>query len=74
MRYGPTLTLTTPDVPLRLPKMTVQQSPPSPGGILLHSNFYGPSFATDLTGNLVWFYSTPITFLTQVEPEGNSSG
>ena len=74
MRYGPTLTLTTPDVSLPLPKMTVQQSPPSPGGLLLHSNFYGPSFATDLTGNLVWFYATPITFLTQVEPGGKFLG
>jgi len=70
MRYGPTLTLTTPDVPLRLPTMTVEQSPSTPDGILLHSNFYGPSFATDLTGNLVWLYPTPITFLTQVEPGG----
>ena len=74
MRYGPTLTLTTPNVPLNLPKMTVQQSPPSPGGFLLHSNFYGPSFATDLTGNLVWSYTTPITFLTQVEPGGQFLG
>jgi arylsulfate sulfotransferase len=74
IRYGPTLTLTTPDVQLPLPKMTVQQSPPSPGGMLLHSNFYGPSFATDLAGNLVWFYSTPITFLTQVEPGGQFLG
>lgn len=73
-QYGPTLTLTTPDVSLHLPAMTVQQSPPSAGGILLHSNFYGPSFATDLTGNLVWFYSTPIAFLTQVEPGGKFLG
>ena len=74
IRYGPTLTLTTPDVPLRLPKMTVEQSPSSPGGFLLHSNFYGPSFATDLSGDLVWFYSTPIAFLTQVEPRGQFLG
>jgi len=74
IRYGPTLTLTTPDVALHLPKMTVEQSPPSPGGFLLHSNFYGPSFATDLSGNLVWFYSRPIAFLTQVEPGGQFLG
>ncbi len=34
IRYGPALTLTTPAVSLSLPKMTVQQSPPSPGGFL----------------------------------------
>jgi arylsulfate sulfotransferase len=73
-QYGPTLTLTTSEVPLHLSKFVVQQSPPSPGGILLHSNLYGPSFATDLTGNLVWVYNPPITFLTQVEFGGRFLG
>jgi hypothetical protein len=54
--------------------MAVIQSPPTPGGILLHSNFYGPSFATDLSGNLLWFYPPTITFLTQVEPGGKFLG
>ncbi len=74
MAYGPVLTLATPGIVLHLSKMAVVQSPPAPGGILLHSNFYGPSFATDLAGNLVWAYLTPITFLTQVEPGGKFLG
>ena len=56
---GPVLTLTTPAVSLQVPKSRVQQPPAAPEstGILLHSSLAGPSFATDLLGNLVWFYS-----------------
>ncbi len=73
-RYGPTLTVSTPDVALQLPRMGVVQSPPTPGGLLLHSNFYGPCFATDLSGNLLWVYLAQITFLTQVEQGGKFLG
>lgn len=73
-QLGPALTLTTPGVPLHLSKMAVIQSPRTADGILLHSNFYGPSFATDLSGNLVWYYPPTVTFLTQVEPGGKFLG
>ena len=70
IQYGPSLTLATPNVALNLTKLTVQQAPPAPDGTLLYSNLFGPSFATDLAGNLVWFYPTPVTFFTQPEPGG----
>ncbi len=70
VEYGPWLSLTTPAAGLTLPNMTVSQGPPVSGGMLLSSNLYGPSFATDLSGNLVWFYPNVVTFLTQVEPGG----
>lgn len=68
---GPTLTLSTPNVTFTMPGITVQQPPPAPGGVLLHSNLYGASYACDVSGNLVWFYSPAITFLTQAEPGGS---
>lgn len=70
---GPKLALATQNVSLQLPKMSVIQSAPA-AGILLHSNFYGPSFATDLSGNLVWYSASLITFFTQVEPGGKFLG
>lgn len=74
LQYGPTLTLSTSNVAMQLPKMRLVQSPPAPGGVLLHSNFYGPCFATDLSGNLLWVYLAQITFLTQVEQGGKFLG
>ncbi len=68
---GPQLSLTIPSSQFTPPALTVSQPPPATStGLLLHSNLYGPSFATDLAGNLVWYYVTPITFLTQPEPGG----
>jgi arylsulfate sulfotransferase len=52
---------------LDLPQLTVQQSPPdSPADpILLHSSLDGTPIATDLSGNLLWFYPNIISILTR---------
>jgi arylsulfate sulfotransferase len=70
-QMGPQLSLTTPPSPFTPPALTLSQPAPSTSaGLLLHNNLFGPSFATDLAGNLVWYYSTPVTFLTEPEPGG----
>jgi len=43
---------------------------PGRTGILLHGSFLQHSFATDLDGNLVWFYPETVTFLTEPRPGG----
>ncbi len=70
-QIGPTLSLTTPGVSLKFLSLSLAQPPPaSSSGVLLHSNLFGPSFATDLAGNLLWYYAIPVTFLTDPEPDG----
>ena len=59
LQYGPALMLTTPNVtPIMLPKLALKIPPPAPGGILLHSALYTLSYATDLSGSLVWYSAT----------------
>ena len=55
---GPVLTLTTSDVPADfvLPVQKIESGVPS-DGLILHSPVDGVPSATDLNGNLVWFYS-----------------
>jgi hypothetical protein len=69
---GPALTLTTPDVQLQLAPYAVTQPPPTPvmDGILLQSTLSETTVATDLYGNLLWFYPGSISFLTRPEPGG----
>jgi arylsulfate sulfotransferase len=57
---------------LGLPQLTVQQPPPdSPADpILLHSSLDGTPIATDLSGNLLWFYPNIISILTRPAPGG----
>ena len=68
---GPMLTATTPDVSLGFAPYTLLQAPGGdlPNDILLQSRF-GTPVATDLLGNLVWFYSGTISFLTRPSPGG----
>lgn len=67
---GPALTLVTPNVAPAIPKLAVKQAPSAPAGLILHSSLYTVSYATDLAGNLVWYYPAVVTFLTQTEPDG----
>ena len=73
---GPALTLATPAVSLPLAPYTVLQPPPTPlaNGILLQSSLAQTMLATDLYGNLVWFYQASVSFLTQPEPGGRFLG
>jgi hypothetical protein len=54
---GPVLTLATSDLPadLVLPVQRIESGVPS-NGLMLHSPVDGVPSATDLNGNLVWFY------------------
>jgi arylsulfate sulfotransferase len=69
---GPILAVTTPPAPLALATQTVLQPPPtgSPDGILLQATIMTNSLATDLNGNLVWYYPGNVTFITRPEAGG----
>jgi arylsulfate sulfotransferase len=69
---GPVLAMTAGPVPLALPTQTVLQPAPvpSPDGILLQATIITNSLATDLNGNLVWYYPGNVTFITRPEPGG----
>ncbi|MCC6859840.1 MAG: aryl-sulfate sulfotransferase [Bryobacterales bacterium] len=64
--WGPALTLTTPAVSLPLAPFKVLKPSPGPqtDGILLQSSLNQTMIATDLQGNLVWYYPGNISFLT----------
>jgi hypothetical protein len=69
---GPQITLTTPDVPLAIAGYSVYTPPPAPAGqdIVLQSTFTQITVATDLSGNVVWYYPAAITYLTRPAPGG----
>lgn len=67
---GPAVPLTTPSVSVQVPASSVLQQPAPGAGLLLHSSFFGPPFATDLSGNLVWYYPGKFALLTRPEPGG----
>lgn len=69
---GPVLALATPPASPSFPASTVTRRPPSslPRGLLLQGALVQRPFATDLEGNLVWYYSEPLTFLTEPQPGG----
>jgi arylsulfate sulfotransferase len=73
---GPVIPLTTPSAPLALATQTVLQPPaaPTPDGILLQATIMTNSLATDLNGNLVWYYPGNVTFITRPEPGGRFFG
>ena len=67
---GPELKLATPAVSYKGADYTVLKPPAdAANGILLQSTF-GDPVATDLYGNLVWFYQGGITFLTRPQAGG----
>ncbi len=69
---GPGLTLTTGALPTGLPVPSIVQAPPAPPGdsVLLYSNLFGPPFATDTQGNVIWYYPSKFTLLTRPETGG----
>lgn len=69
---GPTLTLTTGDLPLDLAWQSVLQPPraASAQGILLQATLFTNPLATDLNGNVVWYFPGNLSFLTRPEPGG----
>jgi arylsulfate sulfotransferase len=57
---------------LDLPQLTVSQPPPEPLAepIILQSSLNGTPIATDLFGNVVWFYPHNLSLLTRPERDG----
>jgi len=76
LAFGPTLTLTTPSVPVSVPAASALQSPPLPfvNGIVLHASLTNITMATDLYGNLVWYYPGQISYLTRPQQNGHMFG
>jgi hypothetical protein len=72
---GPVLAMTTASAP-SLAQQTVLQPAPTPSryGILLQATILTNSLATDLNGNLVWYYPGSVTFITRPEPGGKFFG
>jgi arylsulfate sulfotransferase len=70
--YGPVLSMTTSRVPVVLATREVLQPAPgpSPDGILLQATILTNSLATDLNGNLVWYYPGNVSFITRPEVGG----
>ncbi len=58
------------------PSQTVLQPtlPTAPDPILLHAAIFARPFATDLDGNVVWYYPGSLTFLTRPERDGHFYG
>jgi len=71
---GPVLPLATPGVSFSIPSYTVLQPQPQPGdeGLLLQAAifYYNIAVATDLNGNLVWYYPSTFSYLTRPAPGG----
>ncbi|MCC6391595.1 MAG: aryl-sulfate sulfotransferase [Bryobacterales bacterium] len=66
---GPDLTATTGEVTLGFAPYSVIQGT-SQTGVLLQSALEQPSLATDLNGNVIWYYVGNISFLTRPESGG----
>jgi len=64
---GPILTLTTGSISITPPSYNVYMPPSnsSTGGVLLQCGLEVPTLATDLAGNVVWYYTGQITFATR---------
>jgi arylsulfate sulfotransferase len=71
-QFGPVLHLAVPAVSLQIPNYNVLQplQLPTNEGILLQATLGGTTVATDLSGNLIWFYPQLITVLTRPDPGG----
>jgi arylsulfate sulfotransferase len=78
LAQGPAMTLLTPAVTLPAPSFSALGSAtPVVDGILLQSSLNSPSFstfATDLKGNLIWYYTGNISFLTRPQTGGTFMG
>ncbi|MGI8988399.1 MAG: aryl-sulfate sulfotransferase [Bryobacteraceae bacterium] len=63
-RDGPVLTATTPDAGMDFVSRTVLQAPPAnvPDGVLLQATTASNPMATDLNGNVIWYYPGNLDF------------
>ena len=75
--FGPTIYLTIPAIsPSQIPTYSVLQPPPVPlrNGILLQATLTMTTVATDVYGNLVWYYPGRITYITRPQAGGTFYG
>jgi len=72
MESGPALSFDTPDIGVKLAANTIVQPAPSDDayGVILQSALSQPNAATDLEGNLIWYYNGDINFITRPESDG----
>ncbi len=73
---GPTLSVTTPDGPIpdtAVIDAAVEKRPPGPAasGVLLQASLSKAPLATDLDGNVVWFYPGDANPMTRPGPGGH---
>jgi hypothetical protein len=74
-RDGPPLALTTRRVAASLPKMgSVKHAPPASNGVLLRATLFSSPVATDLDGNVLWYYPQVLNFMTQPVAGGRFMG
>ncbi|HUB32936.1 MAG TPA: aryl-sulfate sulfotransferase [Bryobacteraceae bacterium] len=73
---APQLSLTTASIAIQTPQISVLTAPaPVTGGpILLHDVVNTNGFATDLSGNVIWYVPFPLTLMTNVVPGGTFLG
>ena len=73
---GPVLTTTTGKADSGLVGQTVMQAPPSssPDKILLQAPLLSTQLATDLNGNVVWYYPGDVSYLTRPAAGGHFFG
>jgi hypothetical protein len=71
-QQGPTLTCGPGDARSDLAAQTVLQPPQGdlPSGILLQGTLFKNALATDLNGNLVWYYPGNVSFITRPQAGG----
>lgn len=69
---GPKLSLTTGAVPSTLVSSSVVQAPAAATSddVLLQATIFTPTLATDLSGNILWYYDGNISFVTRAVPGG----
>jgi arylsulfate sulfotransferase len=73
---GPELTFSSGlDLP-SLPVVTLDLPPPggAPNPVLLQASLFAPTMATDLVGNVIWYYPETLTSLTRPQPGGRFFG
>jgi len=74
-RTGPMFSLPTPSLTRPAPTMSLlTSSVPSVDGILLQSPIVSGAIATDLNGNIVWYYTGNITYVTNPVTGGTFVG
>src|SRR5579884_2030394 len=64
---GPPVSFTTPNITVKPPAAALVTTPVGgvESGFLLQSLFYTPSIATDLSGNIVWYSPSDLSYLTR---------